>query len=86
MVVITIRNWKKKLVLLLVAAVFLVSLGLGVSWYLNPADNPAVAPSDNSLQKDILTQPVKVQGQPAAQPTTNKAAPTAKTNQQGTGK
>lgn len=87
MVVITIKRWKKKLVLLLVAAVFLVSLGLGISWYLNPADNPAVAPSDNSLQKDILTQPVKVQGQPAAQPAKNQPTPSTKQAQpQGTSK
>jgi len=78
MVVITIRNWKKKLVLLLVAVVFIVSLGLGVSWYLSPADNPAVAPSDNNLQKEILTQPVKVQGQPSQQPAGSEAVPTSK--------
>lgn len=75
MVIITITKWKKKLVLLLVAAVFLVSLGLGLSWYLSPADNPTVAPSDN-LQKDIQTQPVKVQGQPAAATDSNVNADT----------
>lgn len=85
--VITIRRWKKKLVLLLVAAVFLVSLGLGISWYLTPEDNPAVAPSENSLQKDILTQPIKVQGQPAAQPAKNQSAPSTNQAQpQGTSK
>lgn len=75
MFVITITKWRKKLVLLLAAAVFLVSLGLGISWYLSPADNPTVAPSDN-LQKDIQTQPVKVQGQPATSNDSNaKAVP-----------
>lgn len=85
MVVITIRKWKKKLVLLLVAAVFLVSLGLGVSWYLNPEDNPAVAPSEDNLQKDIMTQPVKVQGQPAGQPKPDEPAPLP-AQPKGTGK
>lgn len=68
MVVITITNWKRKMVLLLVVAVFLVSLGLSINWYLNPLDNPAVAPSDKNLQEDVLTQPIKVQGQPATEP------------------
>lgn len=66
MVVITITKWKRKFVALVMALVLLVSLGLGVSWYLQPDDNPAVAPSDN-LEDDVLTQPVKVQGQPAGQ-------------------
>ena len=67
MVVITISNWKKKLVLFLVLAVFLVSLGMSINWYLNPLDNPAVAPSDKKLQEDVLTQPLKVQGQPTTE-------------------
>lgn len=70
MVVITITRWKRKLVAVLVALVFLVSLGLGVGWYLEPDDNPAAAPSDN-LKNDVLTQPVKVQGQPASPDTGN---------------
>lgn len=70
MVVITITRWRRKLVALLVALVFLITLGMGVSWYLNPDDNPAVAPSDD-LKKDVLTQPVKVQGQPASPDTEN---------------
>ncbi len=65
MVVITISRWKKKLVTLLVMAVFLVSLGLSISWYLNPPNSPVVVPPEDSLEKDILTQPIKVQGQPA---------------------
>lgn len=68
MFVITITNWKRKMVLFLVVAVFLVSLGLSINWYLNPLDNPAVAPSDKDLQEDVLTQPIKVQGQPANEP------------------
>lgn len=67
MVVITISNWKKKLVLFLVLAVFLVSIGMSINWYLNPLDNPAVAPSDKKLQEDVLTQPLKVQGQPTTE-------------------
>ncbi len=67
MVVITISNWKKKLVLFLVLAVFLVSLGMSINWYLNPLDNPAVAPSDKKLHEDVLTQPLKVQGQPTTE-------------------
>ncbi|MFZ5754861.1 MAG: hypothetical protein ACOY3J_11530 [Bacillota bacterium] len=74
MVLITITRWKRKLLALLVCVCLLVGLGLGLNWYLTPKDNATVAPSDN-LQKDVTTQPVKVQGQPA-----NSNSPTKNAN------
>ena len=65
MFVISITKWRKKVMLLLVLGVFLVCMGIGINWYFDPLNSPAAAPSDNNLQKDILTQPVKVHGQPA---------------------
>ncbi len=70
MVLITITRWKRKLLALLVCVFFLIGLGLGLNWYISPKDNATVAPSDN-LQKDVTTQPVKVQGQPAPSTTKN---------------
>lgn len=61
MFIITVTRWKRKLALLLVGVVFVVSLGLGLSWFFNsPANNTTTAPSDD-LKKDVMTQPVKVQ-------------------------
>ncbi len=65
MVIITITRWRKKLSFFLVGLIFVACLGLGVNWLMNPNDNATIAPSDN-LKKDVLTQPVKVQGQPNA--------------------
>ena len=65
MFVITITRWRRKLVALLVIIAVFVGLGLGISWYLNPKDSATTAPADKNLQKDVLNQPVKVQGQPA---------------------
>lgn len=64
MVIFTITKWRKKLVALIVGLVFFVTLGLGINWILSPEDSAVVAPEDK-LQDDVMTQPVKVQGQPS---------------------
>jgi len=65
MYVITIARWKKKLAALLAVVALFVGLGLGISRLLVPGDSRVNAPVDQGLQKDVISQPVKVQGQPA---------------------
>ncbi|MCR4442259.1 MAG: hypothetical protein QHH10_08405 [Peptococcaceae bacterium] len=65
MYVITITRWKKKLAALLVLVAIFIGLGLGINHLLTPGDSRVNAPVDQGLQKDVISQPVKVQGQPA---------------------
>ena len=64
MVIITVTKWRKKLALLLIGAVLLVGVGAGVQWIFGATEQPTMVPPDE-LKKDVLSQPVKVQGQPA---------------------
>lgn len=63
MVVITITRWKRKLALFMAVILLVVGLGVSLNWFLSPEDSATSAPSEN-LQNDVLTQPVKVQGNP----------------------
>jgi len=62
--VFTITRWRRKLVALIVVIAIIAGLGYGVSQLLSPDDAATNAPAEN-LKKDVLTQPVQVQGQPA---------------------
>jgi hypothetical protein len=62
MVIVTIINWEKKLLISLVCVLILVGILVGFnSCFLREA-NPFVAPS-GKLEDDILKQSVKVQGE-----------------------
>lgn len=65
MIIFTISKWRRKLVTFLIAVTFLAGLGWGVNWFFfSPDDNATIAPSEQKLEDDIKSQPVKVQGQP----------------------
>ncbi len=64
MFVLSITRWRRKLVALIVAVAIIAGLGYGISRILSPGDAATNAPAEN-LKKDVLSQPVQVQGQPA---------------------
>jgi len=61
MFVLSITRWRRKLAALLVVLAILVGLGVGFSRILGRDDAAVQAPAEN-LQKDVLSQPVQVQG------------------------
>ena len=65
MFVLSITRWRRKLVALMVVVAIIAGLGYGISRMLSPEDAATNAPAEN-LKKDVLSQPVQVQGQPAA--------------------
>ncbi len=60
--VITVKRWREKLFVLLVAVVIIGGLSWGLSKFVSFDSTTATTPTD-SLQDDVLLQPVKVQGE-----------------------
>lgn len=70
MYVITISNWKRKLVALVVLVALFIGAGLSLNILSKVQEASVNAPSDQNLQDDVLSQPVKVQAAPeSVQPT-----------------
>ncbi len=62
MVIVTIINWKKKLLISLVCVLILIGILVGFNSCFSRKANPLTAPS-GKLEDDILKQSVKVQGE-----------------------
>lgn len=64
MYVITISKWKRKLVALVVLVALFIGAGLSLSILSKVQEASVNAPSEQNLQDDVLSQPVKVQAVP----------------------
>ncbi|PKM89027.1 MAG: hypothetical protein CVU87_06195 [Firmicutes bacterium HGW-Firmicutes-12] len=62
--IITITRWKRKLVALFVVVAFVICLGWGLNLLSDPQEASVSAPAEQDLQKDVMSQPIKVQAEP----------------------
>ncbi len=60
--VITVKRWREKLFVFLVAVLIIGGLSWGLSKFVGFDSTTATTPTE-SLQDDVLLQPVKVQGE-----------------------